>query len=106
MLAKERTHPERIMAQTQNDQSTDGHPIVAAVYDRFTRYAEKNIFPEHRRYLARDLHGVVLDLGVGTGAMFPYFKEAVQRDAPFGSMASNRIHTCEPAQKKGQKISD
>lgn len=69
------------MVQTQHNQSTDGHPIVAAVYDRFTRHAEKNILPEHRRYLARDLHGVVLDLGAGTGAMFPYLKEAAQRDA-------------------------
>ena len=69
------------MNRTQQDQSPDGHPIVAAVYDRFMRHSEKNIFPEHRRYLAGGLHGDVLDLGAGTGAMFPYLKETAQRDA-------------------------
>ncbi len=51
---------------------SDGNPLVAALYDPVNWYAERRIFPEHRRYLARDLSGSVLDLGAGTGAMFPY----------------------------------
>ena len=31
---------------------------------------------EHRRYLVDGISGVVLDLGAGTGAMFPYFRDA------------------------------
>ncbi|WP_411715554.1 class I SAM-dependent methyltransferase [Natronomonas sp.] len=39
--------------------------------------AEKTVLAEHRRYLVDDLSGAVLDLGAGTGAIFPYFREAV-----------------------------
>lgn len=66
------------------------HPVVAALYDPLTAYAEKRILPAHRRYLARDLEGRVLDLGAGTGAMVPYFAEAAL-DAP-----SLAVHGIEP----------
>lgn len=49
------------------------HRLFATLYDPVMWGLERTILPEHRRYLARDLSGTVLDLGVGTGAMFPYF---------------------------------
>ena len=78
------------MRQQQSDQSIDGHPIFAALYDRMGQYPEENIFPEHRRYLSRDLQGAVLELGVGTGAMFPYLKQALQQEPP------PQLHGVEP----------
>lgn len=78
------------MRQQQSDQSIDGHPIFAALYDWMGQYPEENIFPEHRRYLSRDLQGAVLDLGVGTGAMFPYLKQALQQET------SLQLHGVEP----------
>jgi ubiquinone/menaquinone biosynthesis C-methylase UbiE len=49
------------------------HPLFAAVYDPLMQNAEEQLLPRHREYLARDLSGRVLDVGSGTGAMFPYF---------------------------------
>jgi ubiquinone/menaquinone biosynthesis C-methylase UbiE len=54
----------------------DGHRLFAAVYDPVTWVAERFWFPRHREYLARDLRGRVLDLGAGTGATFPYLRNA------------------------------
>lgn len=53
--------------------SIEGHPVVAAVYDAVNPTGEDSPLHDHRRYLAAGLQGTVLDLGVGTGAMFPYF---------------------------------
>lgn len=39
--------------------------------------AERTVLADHRRYLADGISGKVLDRGVGTGAMFPYFREVV-----------------------------
>lgn len=58
--------------------SNDGdpaHPLFAAIYDPAMAHAERTILEPHREYLAEDLTGTVLDLGAGTGAMFPYFDE-------------------------------
>lgn len=49
------------------------HPIVARLYDPVMTVAERTTLPPHREYLAEGLSGRVLDLGAGTGAMFPYF---------------------------------
>lgn len=46
------------------------HPVFAALYDPLTRLAERRLQP-HREWLVADLSGSVLDLGCGTGAMFP-----------------------------------
>ncbi|WP_435119994.1 methyltransferase domain-containing protein [Halolamina sp. C58] len=66
------------------------HPLFAAVYDPVTKHAEERLLEEHREYLATDLHGAVLDLGAGTGAMFPYFKSATDNDS------SLILHAVEP----------
>ncbi|ELY90978.1 class I SAM-dependent methyltransferase [Natrialba taiwanensis] len=62
---------------------TPGHPIDAALSERFD-------LAEHRRYLARELDGVILDLGAGGGAMVPYLQTAVQREPAL------RLHAIEP----------
>lgn len=60
------------------------HPVLARVYDPAMRHVEDEVLPEHRRYLVADAAGTVLDLGAGTGAMFPYFREAAaDRDVSF-----------------------
>lgn len=47
------------------------HPVFAALYDPITRFTQKR-FRSHREWLADGLSGSVLDLGTGTGAMFPH----------------------------------
>lgn len=49
------------------------HRVFAALYDPAMRSFEQEVLPPHREYLAANLSGTVLDMGVGTGAMFPYF---------------------------------
>ena len=63
---------------------------MAAVYDPLNARAEERLLPEHREYLAADLRGAVLDVGAGTGAMFPYFRSAIERDP------SLRLRAVEP----------
>ncbi|SHL62535.1 class I SAM-dependent methyltransferase [Haladaptatus paucihalophilus] len=52
------------------------HPLFAALYDPVTAVAERTVLRPHREYLVRNLTGRVLDLGAGTGAMFPYFSNS------------------------------
>lgn len=73
-----------------NTEHQPSHPVFAAVYDAINRGAEAGLLREHREYLAEDLHGAVLDVGAGTGAMFPYFKSAVEDDP------SLDLHAIEP----------
>lgn len=68
-----------------------GHPIVAAIYDPLITPFDGRLLGEHREYLAADLAGPVLDLGAGTGAMFPYFATADQSDG-----SSPTFHAIEP----------
>lgn len=59
------------------DMTYPSHPIFPRLYDQVMKPAERTVLLEHRRYLVDDISGAVLDLGVGTGAMYPYFREAV-----------------------------
>ncbi len=81
------------------------HPLFAAIYDPVTWLAERTILHPHRAYLARDLDGRVLDLGTGTGAMFPYFTEEP------ASSRTVELHAVEPdthmrkrAQRRAEKL--
>lgn len=78
------------MSQTNDSSSTDGRPIVGAVYDAVNWCSERAFLPEHRRYLAQELRGSVLDLGAGTGAMFPYIGATALDDDPI------ELHGIEP----------
>lgn len=60
---------------------TDDHPLCAAIYDRCMWGFEATILPKHREHLAQDLSGRVLDVGSGTGAMFPYYRAAIEDGA-------------------------
>lgn len=60
--------------------SSLSHPVVAAIYDPVTWVAERTILRPHREYLVQNLQGRVLDLGTGTGAMFPYVTDATSSD--------------------------
>lgn len=53
---------------------TPSHPLFAAIYDPATAIIERTLLGPHREYLADDIDGTVLDVGAGTGAMFPYFE--------------------------------
>jgi ubiquinone/menaquinone biosynthesis C-methylase UbiE len=78
------------MSQSDHKSTTDAHPVFAAVYDFIGRWREERFMPEHRQYLSADLRGAVLDIGAGTGDMFPYFKTATERDS------SLQLHGIEP----------
>ncbi|MFP8953043.1 class I SAM-dependent methyltransferase [Natrialbaceae archaeon A-arb3/5] len=70
--------------------STDpeiAHPVFARLYDLFP---ESVLLGPHREYLARDLDGRVLEIGTGTGAMFPFVADGAS-DA-----ASLEYHAIEP----------
>jgi len=55
-----------------------GHPLFAAVYDRFTRSAERKFLGAHRAWLGARATGRVLDIGAGTGANLPYMKAGAE----------------------------
>ena len=52
------------------------HPLFAHLYDPVMSVPERVFLPDHREYLVADLSGTILDIGAGTGAMFPYFAGA------------------------------
>lgn len=60
---------------------THDHPLFSAVYNTCMWGFEATILPKHRTALSRDLSGRVLDVGSGTGAMFPYYLEAIDDGA-------------------------
>jgi SAM-dependent methyltransferase len=49
------------------------HPIFAALYDAFNATAEHFVLRHLRDELLTDLHGRVLEIGVGTGANFAHY---------------------------------
>ncbi len=49
--------------------------FFASFYEKVMFPIEKIFLRNHRYYLVEDISGSVLDLGCGTGLMFPYFKD-------------------------------
>lgn len=47
--------------------------MFAALYDRATRAAERGMLGEHRADLLAAAHGVVVEIGAGTGANLPHY---------------------------------
>jgi ubiquinone/menaquinone biosynthesis C-methylase UbiE len=77
------------------DHSIRFHPVIARIYDPINVYFERVQVPDHREWLAADLSGRVLEVGYGSGAMFPYYESA---DAT--------IHGIEPDPHMRQQASD
>lgn len=67
--------------------SEPSHPVFARLYDPIMCPVERSVLKGHRRYLVDNLTGRVLDLGAGTGAMFPYFQERITEGADLSPTA-------------------
>ncbi|MFC4407681.1 class I SAM-dependent methyltransferase [Haloarchaeobius iranensis] len=83
-----------------DDASGAGHPLFAAIYDPVVAPFERRI-ERHRRWLAADIDGTVLDIGVGTGAMFPDLADSdavevigVEPDPHMRTRAVERARRC------------
>ena len=68
------------------------HPWFAALYDALVPM--EWLLAPHRVYLARNLSGRVLDLGAGTGALFPHLAVAAESAAERGNALE--LHAVEP----------
>lgn len=74
------------------------HPLVARLYDTVMAVPEQRLLPQHRESLVADLSGPVLDVGAGTGAMFPYFADhdlavyAIEPDPHMRARARDRAN--------------
>src|SRR5919198_6317975 len=52
-----------------------GHRWYAATYDYLSRWAERGLLRQVRPLVVGHARGRVLEIGVGTGASFPYYRE-------------------------------
>ncbi len=76
---------------------------LSRLYDPVMYLPEQTLLREHREYLVTNLSGTVLDIGAGTGALFPYFAEAatnlsvhaIEPDEGMRAQARERLETLE-----------
>ena len=59
-----------------NHARRQGHRVYAALYDRMTGPLEQGVLGTRRSALLAGLPGEVLDVGAGTGANLPHFRNA------------------------------
>src|SRR5207245_11788833 len=56
-----------------------GHKWFAALFDAMGRLdGSEKFLAQHRPHIAGEAEGTVLEIGAGTGANFPYFKQAAK----------------------------
>jgi ubiquinone/menaquinone biosynthesis C-methylase UbiE len=53
---------------------SEGHPVFAALYDRFNGAMERTWMGERRARLLADARGAVLEIGGGIGANLPHYR--------------------------------
>jgi ubiquinone/menaquinone biosynthesis C-methylase UbiE len=74
------------------------HPIFAALYDPMAASAERRWMGERRRRLLAGAHGAVLEIGGGTGANLPHYRDV------------DRVIVAEPdsfmRKRLGQRLAD
>jgi ubiquinone/menaquinone biosynthesis C-methylase UbiE len=63
------------------DARQPGHPVFAWTYDALTRGAERRLIGPQRQRLIDACSGSVLEVGAGTGASFPYWRDALHSGA-------------------------
>lgn len=86
---------------SKNTHAEQAHPLFARLYDPVMAVPERLLLSERRASLARGLSGRVLDLGSGTGAMFPHYPaegltvHAVEPDPHMRDRASDRADQVE-----------
>jgi len=66
------------MASRTKPDRHGGHRWFAAMYDLVTRGSERSVLQHLRPLVAGGAAGQVLEIGVGTGANFPYYMEAAK----------------------------
>jgi len=77
------------------------HPLFARLYDPVMALPERLLLADHRTHLAAGLSGMVLELGSGTGAMFPHYQgtdltvHAVEPDPHMRKQAADRAGAVE-----------
>jgi ubiquinone/menaquinone biosynthesis C-methylase UbiE len=59
----------------QSRKSGGGHPIFASLYDRMNAAADREWQGERRSRLLSDARGEVLEIGGGTGANLPHYRD-------------------------------
>ncbi len=88
-------------AETQEQATTTNHSIFAALYERASRRGPEHRFMEPlRKELIGQTHGVVLEVGAGTGLNFAIYDpkqvervEAVEPDSAMLRYARERVKT-------------
>lgn len=75
------------------------HPLFARIYDPVMALPERWLLEDHREQLTEGLSGRVLDVGSGTGAMFPYYgpEVSVQGIEPDPAMRRRAVATAADA---------
>lgn len=62
--------------ETMRNRNDDGHPIFAALYDPLGESAERGWMGRRRSRLLAGASGAVLEIGGGTGANLPHYRDA------------------------------
>ena len=86
-------------AETKEQATTTNHSFFAAMYERLSRRGPEHRFMEPlRKEVIGQIHGVVLEVGAGTGLNFPIYSpervervEAVEPDSAMLRYARERV---------------
>lgn len=87
------------MTISDSSSETNGHPLLSKLYDPVMALPERVVLGRHRRAVTDGLSGHVLEIGAGTGVMFPYYAaldteisvEAIEPDPHMRQQAKDRV---------------